>query len=70
MGAFNQWSKDTFLEKRENRKTVTVAMNLMFGAAVHTRIGWLRHQGIALPRSAGQFHPLELSKILELLDEA
>ena len=69
MGAFNQWSKDTFLEKRENRKTVTVAMNLMFGAAVHTRIGWLRQQGIGLPRSAGKFQPLELSKILELLDE-
>ena len=70
MGAFNQWSKDTFLEKRENRKTVTVAMNLMFGAAVHTRVGWLRQQGITLPRSAGKFHPLELSKILEMLDEA
>jgi len=70
MGAFNQWSKDTFLEKRENRKTVTVAMNLMFGAAVHTRFGWLRQQGITLPRSAGKFHPLELSKILELLDES
>ena len=67
MGAFNQWSKDTFLEKCENRKTVTVAMNLMFGAAVHTRVGWLRHQGITLPRSAGKFHPLELSKILEMV---
>ena len=70
MGAFNQWSKDTFLGKRENRKTVTVAMNLMIGAAVHTRVGWLRQQGITLPRSAGKFHPLELSKILELLDES
>ena len=69
MGAFNQWSKDTYLAKRENRKTVTVAMNLMFGAAVHTRLSWLRHQGISLPRSAGKFQPLELSKILELLDE-
>jgi PfaD family protein len=69
MGAFNQWSKDTYLAKPENRKTVTVAMNLMFGAAVHTRLSWLRHQGIALPRSAGKFQPLELSKILELLDE-
>ena len=69
MGAFNQWSKDTYLAKRGNRKTVTVAMNLMFGAAVHTRLSWLRHQGISLPRSDGKFQPLELSKILELLDE-
>jgi PfaD family protein len=70
MGAFNQWAKGTFLEKRENRKTVTVAMNLMFGAAVITRINWLRYQGVTLSRKAGNFYPLELSKILELLDES
>ena len=70
MGAFNQWAKGTFLEKRENRKTVTVAMNLMFGATVTTRVNWLRYQGITLPRKAGKFYPLELSKILELLDES
>ena len=70
MGAFNQWAKGTFLEKRENRKSVTVAMNLMFGAAVATRVSWLRHQGVALPREAEKFYPLELSKIRELLDES
>lgn len=69
MGAFNQWTKGTFLEKREHRKTVTVAMNLMFGAAVATRVNWLRHQGIILPRAATKFAPLELFKILELLGE-
>ena len=69
MGAFNQWSKGTFLEKRENRKTVIVAMNLMLGAAVITRVNWLRCQGIALPRQAEKFSPLELSKIQQLLDE-
>ena len=69
MGVFNQWVKGTFLENRKNRKTTTVAMNLMFGAAVATRINWLRHQGIALPHEAERFYPLELSKILELLDE-
>jgi hypothetical protein len=69
MGAFNQWAKGTFLEIRENRKTVTVAMNLMYGAAVATRINWLRYQGVDLPRMAAKFYPLELSKIMELLDE-
>jgi PfaD family protein len=69
MGVFNQWVKGTFLENRKNRKTTTVAMNLMFGAAVATRVNWLRHQGIALPHEAERFYPLELSKILELLDE-
>jgi len=70
MGAFNQWVKGTFLEKRKNRKTVTVAMNLMFGAAVTTRVNWLRYQGITLPRKARKFYPLYLSKIIELMDES
>jgi trans-AT polyketide synthase, acyltransferase and oxidoreductase domains len=69
MGAFNHWVKGTFLEKNENRKTVTVAMNLLFGAAVATRVNWLRHQGIALPQGATKYQALELTKILELLDE-
>ncbi|MGD9325407.1 MAG: 2-nitropropane dioxygenase, partial [Desulfobacterales bacterium] len=69
MGVFNQWVKGTFLENRKNRKTATVAMNLMFGAAVATRVNWLRHQGIALPHEAERFYPLELSKIMNLLDE-
>jgi PfaD family protein len=69
MGAFNQWTKGTFLERRENRKTVTVAMNLLFGAAVATRLNWLRHQGIDLPQTAEKYYPMELSKILQLLEK-
>jgi PfaD family protein len=69
MGAFNHWTKGTFLEKSGNRKIVTVAMNLLFGAAVATRVNWLRHQGIALPQDAVKYQALELDKILEYLDE-
>jgi trans-AT polyketide synthase/acyltransferase/oxidoreductase domain-containing protein len=69
MGAFNHWAKGTFLEKNENRKTVTVAMNLLFGAAVATRVNWLRHQGISLPQGAAKYQALELERIRELLDE-
>ncbi len=69
MGAFNHWVKGTFLEKSENRKTVTLAMNLLFGAAVATRVNWLRHQGITLPQNAVKYYALELPKILDLLDE-
>ena len=54
----------TFLEKNENRKTVTVAMNLLFGAAVATRVNWLRHQRISLPQGAVKYQALELDKIL------
>ena len=69
MGAFNHWTKGTFLEKSENRKIVTVAMNLLFGAAVATRVNWLRHQGIALPQDAVKYQALELERIRDLLDE-
>jgi trans-AT polyketide synthase/acyltransferase/oxidoreductase domain-containing protein len=69
MGAFNHWAKGTFLERSENRHTVTIAMNLLFGAAVATRLNWLRHQGISLPRTAFKIQALELKKIANLLDE-
>jgi len=69
MGAFNQWVKGTFLEKWENRKLVTVSMNLLLGAAVATRVNWLRHQGIEIPPGTGKFYPLEMPGILKLLDE-
>jgi PfaD family protein len=68
MGAFNQWVRGSFLERLENRKTVTVAMNLLYGAAVATRLSWLRHQGVSLPRGSEKLSPLELPKILALLD--
>jgi trans-AT polyketide synthase/acyltransferase/oxidoreductase domain-containing protein len=69
IGAFNEWTKGSFLGKPENRKTVTVAMNLLCGAAVATRANWLRSQGIGLPPVSGAFSPMELSDILKLLDE-
>ncbi len=68
MGAFNEWVKGSFLEKFENRKTVTVAMNLLLGASVTTRINWLRNQGVSLSSDAERFCPLELSKIYKYLE--
>ncbi len=69
IGAFNHWVKGSFLEKWENRKTVTVAMNLMLGAALTTRVSWLRQQGIVLPTGVERYYPLELPEILQLLEE-
>jgi PfaD family protein len=69
MGAFNQWVKGSPLEKPENRRTVTVAMNLLFGAAVATRATWLRFQGTPLPRGAGSIRPMELADIRKWLEE-
>ena len=49
MGAFNQWVKGTFLELSCNREVATIALNILFGAAVVTRAAWVRQQGIHLP---------------------
>jgi len=63
MGAFNQWVRDSFLESPDKRDTVTVAMNLMFGAAVLTRANWARLQGAALPPGSDVYRPLKLKTI-------
>ena len=68
MGAFNQWVKGSFLQPPENRNTVTVAMNLLFGASVVTRANWLKHQGVVLPAGMDNFTPMPLKKIQELLE--
>ena len=67
MGAFNEWTRGTFLAKPESRNIETVAMNLLFGAAVKTRLNWLRCQGVILPIEAERFTPMKLSEILQLL---
>ncbi|MEW6079763.1 MAG: PfaD family polyunsaturated fatty acid/polyketide biosynthesis protein [Thermodesulfobacteriota bacterium] len=69
MGAFNEWVRGSFLEKAENRDVTTVAMNLLFGAAVITRFGWLQNQGGLLPVSAGKVTPLPLEKISEWINQ-
>lgn len=67
IGAFNEWVKGSFLEKAENRKTVAIAMNLLYGASVVTRANLLRNYGVTLPANAGNFSPMELSEIYRFL---
>ena len=55
MGAFNEWAKGTFLENPKERKAVTVAYNLLAGAAALIRLNSLRCQGLQVdPRLARQ----------------
>jgi PfaD family protein len=68
MGAFNEWTRGTFLAQPENRSTVTVALNLMLGASVITRINWLRNQGVAVPPSLIKYTPRTLSELTGILD--
>lgn len=67
MGAFNEWAAGSFLEAPANRTAVTVALNILFGAAVLTRANFLRCQGIPIPPEALRMEPLELAQIKEYL---
>jgi PfaD family protein len=57
MGAFNEWTKGSFLERPEARDAVTVAHNLLAGAAALTRLHTLRCQGIAVDPGLARFTP-------------
>lgn len=59
MGAFNEWVRGSFLERPENRRVVTVALNILYGAAVLTRANYVRGQGIQLPPGCPALTPLE-----------
>jgi len=59
MGAFNEWTKGSFLEKPENRRVAVVARNLMHGAAVATRAHILSCQGVSLPNEVARIAPRE-----------
>jgi trans-AT polyketide synthase, acyltransferase and oxidoreductase domains len=67
MGAFNEWANGSFLEQPDNRDVVTVALNLLVGAAALTRAAWLRAQGVPLPSRAMRFAPRTREEIAGLL---
>ncbi len=67
IGAFNEWTRGTFLERPENRETVAVAMNLLMGASYLTRVNWLKNQGVSLPPDLVKFTPMELKEIKQIL---
>lgn len=52
MGAFNAWTKGTFLDDPAERTVAQVAMNLLEGAAIVTRAQQLRSYGAPMPAAA------------------
>jgi PfaD family protein len=64
MGAFNEWVKGSFLERPENRRVVTVALNILYGSAVLLRASALRCQGIGLPGHLPCLVPLEPAELI------
>ena len=63
MGAFNEWVHGSFLEQPENRRVVTVALNILYGAAVLSRARSLSGQGVALPPGVPHLVPLERAEL-------
>jgi trans-AT polyketide synthase, acyltransferase and oxidoreductase domains len=67
MGAFNEWASGSFLELPQNRRVVTVALNILHGAAQLNRANFLRSQGVDLPQEALAAEPLDIAQIKEYL---
>ena len=63
MGAFNEWTRGTFLAQPQNRRVATVAYNLLHGAAVMQRVNSLRSQGFPLPSEAARIVPQEINEL-------
>ena len=61
MGAFNRWTRDSFLADPQARSVVQVARNLMEGAAVVTRSQQLRSYGVPVPAEAFDYRPRPLT---------
>lgn len=59
MAAFNDWVRGSFLERPEHRRVATVALNILYGAAVLARARSLAGQGISLPSGVPRLVPLE-----------
>jgi PfaD family protein len=68
MGAFNEWTRDTFLAQPENRRAENVALNLLYGAATHLRAVALRLQGIPLSPEETVCAPIEPERLHELVN--
>jgi trans-AT polyketide synthase/acyltransferase/oxidoreductase domain-containing protein len=68
MGAFNEWVKGTFLEGPEERRVVTLALNLLYGAAVQTRVNILKAQGAPAADLPSGWRPLPLDQLMTLIN--
>jgi trans-AT polyketide synthase/acyltransferase/oxidoreductase domain-containing protein len=63
MGAFNEWTKDSFLARPEERTVEAVALNLLYHAAVLTRLHTLKLQGFAAPSEWERRTPLSVDEL-------
>jgi PfaD family protein len=69
IGSFNNWVTGSPLEAPENRDVVTVAANLMAGAAAITRARWLGYQGVNPGPDSSTWTPRKIAPISATPDE-
>jgi PfaD family protein len=67
MAAFNEWVRGSFLEHPENRRVVTVALNILYGAAVLGRARSYSAQGLVIPPGVPRLVPLQRADIEECI---
>jgi trans-AT polyketide synthase/acyltransferase/oxidoreductase domain-containing protein len=68
MAAFNEWVRGSFLERPEDRQVVTVALNILYGAAVLARARTLGGQGVAIPPGVPRLAPLGRAELEDRVD--
>jgi trans-AT polyketide synthase, acyltransferase and oxidoreductase domains len=68
MGAFNEWVKGSFLEDAKNRVALTVAINILYGAAVVQRAHTLRCQGFEFAPTIPNLSPLSLADVRKRME--
>jgi PfaD family protein len=68
MGAFNEWTHGSFLERAEDRRVADVARNLLYGAAVLHRVNTLRAQGVALASESARVRPRPAEELRTYFD--
>lgn len=63
MGAFNAWTAGSFLENVDNRHVVTIAMNILYHAAVLQRVQYLEQIGLPWRMPAKSMSPKSMDQI-------
>lgn len=68
MGAFNEWTKGTFLAEPPARKVSTVALNLLYGAAYVQRANALQWTGFPVHPDWQRVIPQERQTLIDLIN--
>lgn len=59
MGAFNDWTRGTFLEDVSRRSAPRAALNMLYGGALLLRLQVLRAQGVEIPQEMHFLPPVQ-----------